>query len=150
VQGTDGATYANGVEATNLELAQAFTAAVNAQDVDSLVDLFTEEDAGPTVTADRFAWQKFEIRLWAQKAADMNIQVVAQQYRLTEQGAVWDADEYRDDWAAIGMRVLRVTNSICVHNGKIASFASTPSNPIDADQLGNLWQPGASPERTSS
>jgi hypothetical protein len=29
----------------------------------TLVDLFTDGD-GPTVTADRFAWQKFEIRRW--------------------------------------------------------------------------------------
>jgi hypothetical protein len=46
----------------SIQLAQAFTAALNAHDVDALVELFTEEHAGPTVTADRFAWQKFEIR----------------------------------------------------------------------------------------
>ena len=73
----------------NIELAHALTAAINAHDVDALVELFTEEDAGPTVTAERFAWQKFEIRLWAQRQAEMNIRVKAHDYRLTEHGAAW-------------------------------------------------------------
>jgi PKD domain len=50
-----------------IQLAQALTTALNDHDVDALVDLFTEEDSGPTVNADHHAWQKFEIRQWARQ-----------------------------------------------------------------------------------
>src|SRR5689334_12118762 len=45
----------------SIALARDFTAALNAHDVEALLALFTEEDAGPSVMADRSAWQKFEI-----------------------------------------------------------------------------------------
>ena len=130
----------------NIELAQALSRAINAGDVDEVVELFTEEHAGPTVVADRFAWEKFEIRLWALHETSMNMQVEAGRYQLTEHGATWGAIAYRDDWTAVGVYGLSVTNSIWVHNGKIASFTSVPRNPIDVQQLGNLWRPGATPE----
>lgn len=44
--------------ATSIELAQSLTAALNAYDADAVVQLFGEEDSGPTVTADRYAWGK--------------------------------------------------------------------------------------------
>src|ERR1051326_70800 len=93
-----------------------------------------------------FAWEKFEIRLWALHETSMNMQVEAGRYQLTEHGATWGAIAYRDDWTAVGVYGLSVTNSIWVHNGKIASFTSVPRNPIDVQQLGNLWRPGATPE----
>jgi hypothetical protein len=43
------------IEPISIQLAQAFTAALNAHDVDALVELFTEDDAGPSVNADRYA-----------------------------------------------------------------------------------------------
>jgi hypothetical protein len=43
--------------------------------------LFTVADAGPTVTADRFAWQKLEITLWAQQQVRANTSVDAVRYR---------------------------------------------------------------------
>ena len=118
----------SGAEASNIgtevprsiQLAQAFTAALNAHDVDVLVELFTQYDAGPTVTADRFAWQKFEIRLWAQQQVQAGIRMEAYDYRVTEHGAAWTADAYREDWRAVGVTPLRVTNSIWVHNGQLA------------------------------
>jgi hypothetical protein len=123
-------------------LAQAFIVELNAHNVDALVELFTDEDAGASVSADRYAWLKFEIRLWAQTQADSNLRMQAYQYRITEQGAAWDADLYRDDWTAAGVAPLNVTNSIWVHNGKIANFTEKLRNPADADRLANLWQPG--------
>jgi hypothetical protein len=131
-------------------LAKAFTSAMIAHDVDAIVELFTDEDAGPTVSADRSAWQKFEIRLWARRQADMNIRIAAYDYRITEQGAAWDADVYRDDWASVGINALPVTNSVWVHNGKLTNFTSTPRSTLDAEQLGNLWRPGSTPERPTS
>ena len=128
------------------ELARAFTAALNGNDVETLVDLFTDEDAGPTVTADRFAWQKFEIRRWAQLQVEMNIDLHAYDYRLTEHGAAWDADVYRDDWAALGVPALAVTNSVWVHHGKLANFTSVPRNPADTQPLGDRWRPATVPE----
>jgi hypothetical protein len=129
-------------------LAQALTVELNAHDVDGLVELFTDDDAGPSVSADRYAWLKFEIRLWAQKQADTNFRMQAYEFRVTEQGAAWDADLYRDDWAAIGVSPLQVTNSIWVQNGRIANFTEKPRNSNDTDKLANQWQPGRAPERT--
>jgi hypothetical protein len=131
---------------TAVELAEAFTAALNAHDVDALVDLFTEEDSGPTINADRSAWQKFEIALWAQRQVRSNIFVDAYDYRPTDHGVAWDADVYRDDWAAFGVETLRVTNSVWVHQGKVATFTSVPRDPRDAERLANLWRPGSAPE----
>jgi hypothetical protein len=133
-----------------LALARAFTAALDGHDVEALVALFTEEDAGPTVTADRSAWQKFEIALWAEQQVRANIRVEAHDYRLTEHGVAWDAEVYRDDWAALGVAALPVTNSIWVHAGKLADFTSTPRDRRLAERLGDLWRPGAAPERPAS
>jgi hypothetical protein len=130
-----------------LALAQAVTADLNAHDEDGLVELFTDEDAGASVSADRYAWLKREIRLWAQKQADANLRMQSHGYRITEQGAAWDADLYRDDWSAAGITPLQVTNSIWVHNGKIANFTETLRNARDRELLANLWQPGTAPER---
>ena len=130
---------------TSVQLAQALTAALNAHDVDTLVELFTDEDAGPTITADRFAWLKYEIHLWAERQAGMHIQMSAHGYWLTEEGAAWDAEVYRDDWAAVGIPALHVTNSIWVHEGRIANFTSRADNPREAELLGDLWRPGAKP-----
>jgi hypothetical protein len=131
----------------SIQLAQAFTAALNAHDVDALVELFTEEDAGPTVTADRFAWEKFEIRLWALQQAQGGLRAEAYDYRVTELGAAWSADLYRDDWRALGLTAVRVTDTISVHNGRLADFTSELSEPSDQLRLGRLWQPGTVPER---
>jgi hypothetical protein len=130
-----------------IELAQAFTAATNAHDVDMLVALFTDEDAGPTITADRSAWLKFEIALWAQLQNRMNVHVEAYDYRITEHGVAWDADVYRDDWALLGVTALPVTNSIWVHRGKLANFTSTPHHPHATQLLGDAWLAGAVPDR---
>ena len=80
----------------------------------------------------------------------MNIRIAAYDYRITEQGAAWDADVYRDDWASVGINALPVTNSVWVHNGKLTNFTSTPRSTLDAEQLGNLWRPGSTPERPTS
>ncbi len=133
-----------------LGLARAVSVELNAHDVDAFVELFTESDAGPSVSADRYAWLKSEIRLWAQQQADLNLSMDARDYRVTEQGAVWDADVYRDDWIAVGVAPLAVTNAIWVHDRKIAIFSEQPRNPIDAARLGILWRPGAVPERISN
>jgi hypothetical protein len=134
----------------SIQLAQAFTAALNGHDVDALVELFTEEDAGPTVTADRFAWQKFEIRLWAQQQVQAGIRSEAYDFRVTEHGAAWKADVYRDDWRALGAEFVPVTNTIWVHNGQLADFTSNLSDPRDMQRLGPLWQPGAVPDRPTT
>jgi hypothetical protein len=118
--------------------------ALNAHDVDALVELFTEMDAGPTITADRFAWQKSEIRQWARLQVQADIQTEDHDYRVTEHGVAWDADMYRDDWRALGLTPLRVTNSIRVQNGQLADFTSKPSEPSELQRLGRLWQPGGS------
>jgi hypothetical protein len=50
-------------------------AALNAHDVDALVGLFKRGRAGrQPFTADRYAWTAYEIRLWAQKQVDENVQ----------------------------------------------------------------------------
>ncbi len=130
-----------------IELAQALTAALNDHDVEALVALFTDEDAGPTVSADRYAWLKFEIALWAEQQVAMHIRVDASEYRLTEHGAFWEAEVYRDDWSASGVASLPVTNAIWVHRGKVANFTSTLREGRDAERLANLWRPGATVER---
>ena len=130
----------------DIELAQAFTAALNAHDVDAVIELFTEEDSGPTITADAYAWQKFEIGLWAQQQVQASIRIDAYDYRLMHQGATWNADVYRDDWRQHGVDPLRVTNTISVRRGRLANFTSTPRNQYDAESLGRLWRPGVSPE----
>jgi hypothetical protein len=78
------------------QLAHAFTAALNAR----------------------------EIRLWAQQQVQAGIRTVAYDFRVTENGAAWTADVYREDWRAVGVTPLRVTNSIWVHNGQLANFTS--------------------------
>ena len=106
-------------------------------------ELFTEEDAGATVNADRFAWGKFEIRLWAQQQVRAGIRTEMHDVWLTEHGAAWNADVYRDDWLALGLKVLPVTNTIWVHNGHLANFTSQPTEPGDLLRLGRTWRPGA-------
>jgi hypothetical protein len=133
-----------------LALAQALTAALNGHEVETLVALFTAEDAGPSVSADRYAWQKFEIALWAHEQVRANIRVEAYDYRLTQHGVEWDADVYRDDWAALGVRGLQVTNSVWVHQGKVANFSAIPRDPRDAERLGNLWRSGSTPARPTN
>ena len=123
----------------SIALAQEFTDALNAHDVDTVVALFTEENSGPTVNADRYAWQKYEIRMWAQQQVDANIQVQAFDYRLTEHGAEWSANLYRDDFGD----AVPVTSSIWIDNGKIADFTSVLNDARDAERLGALWQPGS-------
>jgi len=131
----------------NLELALRFTAALNAHDVDALVELFTDddEDNGATVHADRYAWNKFEIRAWAQRQVRANTHMDARDHRVTQNGATWNAEVYREDWRQLGVDSLRVLNSIWVHDGKLVDFTSKPLDQHDAEQLGRLWQPGASP-----
>jgi hypothetical protein len=128
-------------------LAQAFTSALNAHDVDALVELFSEEDAGATVSADRYAWGKFEIRMWAEQQVRAGIQMEAYDYQDTAQGAAWNANVYRDDWLAAGLTAVPVRNSISVLHTHVADFTSRPREPGDLQLLGRLWQPGAAPER---
>ncbi len=123
---------------SSIALAQAFNEALNAHDVNAVVDLFTEANSGATVNADRYAWQKYEIRMWAQQQASANIQVDAFDYRLTEHGAEWTANLYRDDFG----EPVPVTGSIWLFDGKIADFTSVLNDPRDASRLGALWQPG--------
>jgi hypothetical protein len=49
---------------------------------------------------------------------------VAYDFRLTEKGAAWDADVYREDWRALGVDGVAVTNTVSVHNGRLAIFTS--------------------------
>jgi hypothetical protein len=134
--------------ATPVELAQALTAALNGRDIDTLLDLFTDEDAGPTVNADRFAWQKFEIRLWAEMQGRAGLHVEAFDYRTTPTGAVWHAFVDRDDWRDLGIDNVLVSNSIWVHQGKIADFTSVPDDSRDLERLRASWRPGMAPEWT--
>jgi len=111
-----------------------------------LVALFTDDDGGPTVSADRYAWLKYEIALWGRQQVAENIRLDASKYRLSEHGAVWEAEVYRDDWSAAGVTSLRVTNAVWVRGGRIAAFASKLLDPRDAERLGDRWRPGAVPE----
>jgi hypothetical protein len=129
----------------NVRLAQAFTTALNTHDVDTLVDLFTDEDSGPTLSADVHAWHKFEIHQWAMLQIQASIRVSAFDYRPTEHGAIWRADVYRGDWAELGVSTVRVWNEIWVHNGKLAHFRSTPRDLREIERLGSLWRPGSPP-----
>jgi hypothetical protein len=120
---------------TAIELAQAFTAALNSHDVDALMALFTDDDAGPTLTAERFAWHRYEIRLWARDQIVLRVGAQAHDYRLTDHGAAWDADVYRDDWADLGLATVAVTNTIWVHGDRIADLTSKPRDPRVASLL---------------
>jgi hypothetical protein len=122
----------------SIQIARALTEALNTHDIDALVELFTEEDAGPTVHADRFAWQKFEIRLWAQQQVAAGIWTDAYDYRATEHGATWKSDVYRADWSDAGIESVAVANSIWIHKGKLADFTSTLSDSRDLQRLGRL------------
>ena len=131
----------------NLALAHRFTAALNAHDVDALVELFTDDDDnnGASVHADRYAWNKFEIRVWAQWHVRANTYMDARDYRATKNGAAWNAEVSRDDWQQLGVHSVSVLNSIWVHDGKLVDFTSKPLEHRDVEQLGRLWQPSTSP-----
>ena len=129
-----------------MALAQAFTAALNAHDIDALVDMFSEEGPGATVHADRYAWTRFEIRLWAQHQISENIAVAVDEYWATDSGAAWNADVYRADMRALGISALPVFNTIFVQDGKVMDFTSTLANPSDAERLQHLWRPGSVPD----
>jgi hypothetical protein len=133
-----------------LGLAHAFTAALNAHDVDALVDLFGDGGAGPTVQADRYAWHKAEIRLWARQQVRANIRVAPYDYRTTAHGATWKAAVHRDDWHAAGVETLAVTNTIWVEDGKLTGFTASLADPRDAERLGRLWRPGAGPDGSAA
>ena len=137
----------DGRQATHpsIQAAGAFTEALNTHDIDALVELFTDEDAGATVHADRFAWQKFEIRLWAEQQVAAGIWTDAYDYRVTETGATWNADIYRADWSNVGVESVAVVNSIRIHKDKLADFTSTLSDSRDLQRLGRLWQPWVKP-----
>jgi hypothetical protein len=143
----EAANHERTVTPSSIELAQAFTAALNAHDVDALVEMFTDEDSGPTVNADRYAWQRFEIRLWAQQQVAANIHVEAYDFQVTEHGAAWNADVFRNDWQEWGVSLLPVTNTIWVHEGKLADFTSQLRDGRDAERLSSLWEPGMSVRR---
>lgn len=133
--------------ADHIALAEAFTAALNSHDVDALLALFTEEDSGPTVNADRYAWQKYEIRLWAEQQVAGGIRVTGYDYQVTEHGVAWQAAVSREDWRLVlGVDTVPLTNSIWVHEGKIADFTSTLNDPRDADVLRGFWRPSSTPD----
>src|SRR5437016_1317684 len=56
-----------------LTLASSFVDTLNAGDVEAVVALFDDEG---TVFADRHAWLKYEVRLWAQTQTDNSIKMV--------------------------------------------------------------------------
>ena len=134
----------------SVALAQELTAALNAHDVEALVDLFSDEGPGATVHADRYAWTSFEIRLWAQHQVRANVRVGAYNYEATEHGAAWTAIVYREDWQELGVDALPVFNTIWVEDGKIADFTSRLASPGDAERLQHLWRPGAPPDYPTS
>lgn len=143
--GVSSAAHEEPLSATShIVLAQTFTEMLNAHDVDGLVDLFTEDDSGPTVNADGYAWQKFEIRIWAQQQVAQNIYVNAYDFQVTDRGAAWNAEVFRDDWQEWGVDLLPVANSIWVHEGKLANFTSVPRDPQDLVRLSGLWRPDSS------
>ncbi len=75
------------------------------------------------------------------------IHVAAYDYRVTERGVEWSATVTRDDWRLIaGLESVPVTNSIWVHEGKIADFTSVLADPRDADVLGGFWRPSMTPD----
>ena len=59
---TNRPTAAGAEQPDNIKLAETFIAALNAHDVDAVVALFTDVEPGAVVSADRYAWEKFEIR----------------------------------------------------------------------------------------
>jgi hypothetical protein len=121
-------------------LAQSFTAALNDHDVDTLVAMFTDEDAGPTLTADAWAWQKFEIRRWAEDQVLADITIDGYAYRASSTGASWYATVHRDDWQALGADPVLVADSIVVQNGQLENFTSRLRNPLDAKMLASVWR----------
>jgi hypothetical protein len=129
-----------------VELARAFTAALNARDADALADLFGDAGAGPTVEADRYAWNRHEIRLWAREQSRLGIHVDAYDYQASEHGATWSATVRRDDWSVAGVEALAQTHTIWVEDGKLVAFRARLDDPRAADLLGHLWRPGASPD----
>jgi len=130
----------------NVALAETFMAALNAHDVDAIVGLFSEDGPGATVHADRYAWTAYEIRLWAQKQVDENVQADGYAYEAFDHGAVWAATLYRDDFQAAGVDAVALHNTIFVEDGKIADFTATLVNARDRAQLGDLWRPGSAPD----
>jgi hypothetical protein len=119
---------------------RAFTAALNDHDVDTLVAMFTDEDAGPTLTAEVWAWQKFEIRRWTEDQVLANISIDGYAYRATSSGASWYATVHRDDWQAFGADPVLVANSIAVKDGRLEDFTSRLRNPLDAGVLASVWR----------
>src|SRR5262245_15135440 len=92
------------------ELAQAFTAALNGHDADRWRELFGEAGGRRTVEADRSAWNRYELRLWAEQQFRSNIRVQGFDYRPTEDGATWTSLASRDDWSGLGARALALSN----------------------------------------
>jgi hypothetical protein len=123
-----------------IALAQAFTAALNDHDVDTVVAMFNYEDAGPTLTAEDSASQKFEIRRWAEDQVLANIIIDGYAYRVTSNGASWYATVHRDDWQALGADPVLVADSLVVQNGQLENFTSRLRNPVDARMLVSVWR----------
>jgi hypothetical protein len=49
--------------------------------------------------------------------------------------------------SASGVEVVPVTNTLWVHNGRLADFTSTPTDSRDLERLGALWRTAAAPDR---
>jgi hypothetical protein len=123
-----------------IALAKAFTAALNDHDVYTLVAMLSGEDAGPTLTAEVSAWQRFEIRRWAEDQVLANISIDGYSYRATSTGASWYAAVHRDDWQALGADPVLVADSVVVQNGQIEDFTSRLRSPLDARMLASVWR----------
>jgi hypothetical protein len=138
-------TATNPDTSSDLALASALVDALNRGDEGGIVALFDPE---ATVTADRYAWTHFEIRLWAraQIAASIVIEPEAP-YQAVPNRAMWTARVRRADWRERGVDWVRMSNRILTEDGRIMDFTSVPLDGASVLPLGNLWRPGSTPDR---
>ena len=130
-------------DGTGADAAASLVAAMNSGDVDGVVSLFADE---ATVYADRYAWLDYEIRIWAEINVDRGL-IVEPRGPIQDMGqhVVWQAALTRNDWRAVGVERLDVSEDALIEDGKITSLTVTPLDPNEVARLGDLWQPRAAP-----
>lgn len=138
-------TATNADTSSELTLAAALVDALNHGDEGGMVALF---DAEATVTADRYAWTRFEIHLWARAQIAASIVMEPEgPYQAVPNRAMWTARVRRADWRERGADWVRMANQILTQDGHIMDFTSVPLDGASVIPLGNLWRPGSTPDR---
>jgi hypothetical protein len=127
-------------------LEDALVRNLNRGDEDGVVALF---DPQATVEADRHAAGVDEIRLWARRQIAYSINIVVDRREAADSGpnrAMWTAHVWRQDWRAIGLPSVVMTQAIWTVGPRIVHFSAFPTDGTLVPQLGDAWRPSSAPD----